>query len=285
MTRITQAEKAKAFLALHHDRKLLVLPNVWDAMGARLLEGLGYPAVATASAAVAYSRGLNDGQKLPFPDMLETVAGIASAVDVPVTADLEAGYGDTPAEVADHVRAALGAGVVGVNLEDSNFADGSLYSIADQQSRLRAVRDMANEEGIPLVINARTDVFIRGGLDPTPEKISETTARTHAYVEAGADCVYPILLSDLDALGNLARDTGAPLNVYASAAAPSIQELEAIGVRRLSLGPGFLKASLTTMRDVARSLLKGGSYEAFTRNVITNDEIETYLIRSQDKDA
>jgi len=279
MSSETQIRKAGQFLTLHRGPKLLMLPNVWDPVGARLLENLGFPAIATASAAVSWAEGVQDGEKLSFSRMLEVVRSVVRAVDIPVTADLESGYAITPRDLAENVRQALDAGVVGVNLEDTNHATGELYSLEEQVERLQAVRTMADDAGIPLVINARTDVFIRSDPEPTPDKMKETLRRCTAYLEAGADCLYPIILSDLDAFKTIREETGAPINVYASAAAPSIAELEAAGIARLSLGPGLFKASLTTMKQVAETLLSGGPYTSFTDDVLTTPEVQKHVVR------
>ena len=281
MNKDKQIKKAETFRALHHDPALLILPNIWDPMGARLLEGLGYPAVATASAAIAYSRGVADGQVLSFANMLDAVAAIALAVDIPVTADLEAGFAFTPDAIAENVRRSIQAGIVGVNLEDMDHRTRELVPIGEQVERLRAVRAMAIEEGIPLVINARTDVFLKPGSTSVQDRLPEAIQRASAYLEAGADCIYPILLDDLDALKQIHQETGAPLNVYASPSAPSIQELETSGISRLSLGPGFLKVALTGMKNVAEGLLQKGSYEGFTSDVISNEDIQKLVLRRQ----
>jgi 2-methylisocitrate lyase-like PEP mutase family enzyme len=273
-----QAERAHTLRALHSGPRILILPNIWDPMGARLLERLGYPAVATASAAVAYSRGVDDGEKLPLETVLRILGDITAAVTVPVTVDLEAGYGRTPADVAETVRRALEGGIAGLNLEDTNPGDGTLFSVGEQIARIRAVRSAADARRIPLVVNARTDVFLHEGPDPTPDKIREAVTRARAYLHAGADCIYPILLNDLETLRAFRADVGAPVNVYATAGTPSIADLQAAGINRLSLGPGLLKASLTTMKRVAEGLLLGGSYEAFTEGVVTNDEIRKYIL-------
>jgi 2-methylisocitrate lyase-like PEP mutase family enzyme len=271
--------KAELFRDLHQGPKLLILPNVWDPVGARLLEHLGYPAVATASAAVSWADGAQDGEKLPFPRMLEVVRSVVRAVDVPVAADLESGYAATPQELAENVRRALETGIVGVNLEDSNHHGEGLYSLEEQVERLRGVRAAADREGVPLVINARTDVFIRSNPEPTPVKMDETIQRCQAYLEAGADCLYPIILSDLDALKMIREETGAPINVYASAATPPIAALEAAGIARMSLGPGLFKASLTTMKQVAETLLAGGPYTSFTDDVLATPEVTRHVVR------
>jgi 2-methylisocitrate lyase-like PEP mutase family enzyme len=282
MDRETQAAKAQAFRALHHDPKLLVLPNIWDPLGARLLEGLGYPAVATASAAVAFSLGYDDGQRIRLEAMLDVVHRIAASVSVPVTADIEAGYAVEPEEVAENVRGAIRAGAVGINMEDGWFdGDGPLHTVERQADRIRAVRAMATEEGIPLVINARTDVFSKRVSGSQEDRIAETIERGQAYVEAGADCLYPMMLDDLDALAVLRERVGAPLNVLAWTSTPPMRELEAAGVSRLSLGPGLLKASVTTLRDIARELLEYGSYARFTDEAMSSTQIRKFLSKER----
>lgn len=281
MDKQIQIQKAERLLSLHHAPKLLVLPNIWDPLGARLLEHLGYPAVATASAAVAFSLGYDDGQKIRFSAMLDVIGRIAAAVEVPVTADIEAGYAQSPEDVADNMRAVLQAGAVGINLEDSNLETGDLYPVDFQCARIQAVRAVADREGIPLVINARTDVFISGSEDSPAEKLAEASARSKAYLEAGADCIYPILLGDLESLKALWVATRAPINVYAPRTTASMQDLEAAGISRLSLGPALMQAALTTMTRVAQELQNYGSYEPFTKEVISSAEIREFVSKEQ----
>jgi 2-methylisocitrate lyase-like PEP mutase family enzyme len=268
-----QIAKAKAFHQLHEDPKLLILPNIWDTIGARLLQYLGFPAVATASAAVAYSKGYDDGQQISFGEALEVIREIAGAVDVPMTADIERGYADAPDSVAANIRDVMHAGAVGINIEDSIVEGGDLREIDDQSARLRAVREMADGEGIPLFINARIDVFLRDGPESRAARIEETITRARAYIDAGADGIYPITAGDLETLAPIRSAIDAPINVYANKDAASIRELESAGINRLSLGPGLIKASLTAMRDVAEGLKRGESYDSFTRDVISNEEI------------
>ena len=278
MDKTTQIQKAEKFLALHHEPKLLVLPNIWDPLGARLLEGLGYPAVATASAAVAYSLGYDDGQKIKFDAMLDVIERIASSVAVPMTADIERGYAEHPQEIAENIRQVMHAGAVGINFEDSSFEGGPLQPIDFQCERIQAIRNMADKEGIPLVINARIDVFMRSADISRSEKIAETISRGKAYLDAGADCLYPIGPGDVETLKRIREETEAPINVYASKLAASMKELAAIGISRLSLGPGLIRASLTTMRNVARELLDYGPYDSFSADdIMTSDEIRKYI--------
>ncbi|MFQ5491593.1 MAG: isocitrate lyase/phosphoenolpyruvate mutase family protein [Phycisphaerae bacterium] len=277
MDKNDQIQKARAFRTLHDDPKLLVLPNIWDPIGARLLAELGYPAVATASAAVAFSLGYDDGQRITLSAMLEVIEPIAAAVNVPVSADIEAGYADSPDDLARNIREVLRVGAVGINLEDSHVNDRSLRSIAAQCERIKAVRAMADREGIPLFINARTDVFLIDDPADAPDKVAETIDRARAYLDAGADGIYPILAGDLADLQAIQAATGAPVNVYAHQGVPPMRELESAGISRLSIGPGLLRASLTAMKKVATDLLNYGPYDAFTDDAMTSDEIRALV--------
>jgi 2-methylisocitrate lyase-like PEP mutase family enzyme len=278
MDRTVQASKAETFLALHHDPELLVLPNVWDPLGARLLEGLGFPAVATASAAVAFSLGYDDGQRIKFDTMLETISRICASVDVPVTADVESGYAEDPDDLADNIRCVIRAGAVGINLEDSMGDDGFLLPPEVQCDRLRAARAAGDLEDIPLVINARIDVFFKGPAEMAREdRVRETIERAKLYVEAGADCIYPILVGDLQTLERIRNEVKAPINVYGCESAAPMRELETAGISRLSIGPWMLKAGLTKMREVAVTLKGYGSYDVFTDGTMTTEEVRRYL--------
>jgi 2-methylisocitrate lyase-like PEP mutase family enzyme len=269
--------KAEQLRALHHAGRILVLPNIWDPGGARMLEWLGYPAVATASAAVAYSLGYDDGQRITLDAMLDVVGRVARAVAVPVTADMEWGFAEEPGAVAENMRQVLRAGAVGINLEDSIREGEVLFPIEFQCERIRAVREMARQEGVPLVINARTDVFWPRVPGTDAEKFDEAVRRARAYLEAGGDCFYPIILGDLDTLRRLNAAIQMPINVLAPTAGATLRELEDAGIARVSLGPALMWASLTAMRNIAVGLKNYGSFDPFTRDMITVDEIRSYL--------
>ncbi len=277
MDKTTQIQKAKRFLTLHHDPKLLILPNIWDPIGARLLQGQGYPAVATASAAVAFSLGYDDGQKITLSAMVEAVRRVADSVDVPVTADMEGGYAEQPEDVAENIREVLRAGAVGINFEDSQIEGGPLHEMAFHCERIRAIRTMANQEGIPLVINARVDTYIRTDDLSDEDKLTETITRAKAYLAAGADCIYPIVAHDLDILTAIQTAVQAPINVLALPSAPAMRDLEAAGIARLSLGPFLFKAMLTKMQEVAKTLHEYGSYDVFSEGVMSSDDVQAYL--------
>ena len=221
--------KAELFRSLHRAPPLLVLPNAWDVASAKAFATLpGCRALATSSAAVARSLGHKDRQRAPATEMIEVAARIAAAVDLPVTADLEAGYGDPPGTAA----AALAAGAAGMNLEDSRGL--AMVPVDEQVTLIRAVRAASPE----LVVNARVDVFVRqtGGVE-------EAVARGNAYLAAGADCVYPIM-APFDAIGPLAAGIDGPVNVIASPQEARLEELERLGVTRVTFGSGLAAAAL-----------------------------------------
>ena len=261
------AAKARAFLAMH-GRPMLVLPNAWDVASARVVAAAGARAVATSSAAIAAALGYPDGECLPRELMLEAVRRIAAAVTVPVTADLEAGYGRTPDEVAATVRGALAAGAVGLNLEDgTGDATAPLRPLADQVERIRAVRAAAAEAGVPLVLNARVDVFLAQA-GPPEGRFAETVRRSSAYREAGADCLFVPGVSDAGLIARLVGEAGGPVSLLAGRSTPPVSELERLGVARLSVGSGLMRAALGFVRDAARELLADGTYARLTAGAL-----------------
>ncbi|ATL68595.1 isocitrate lyase/PEP mutase family protein [Nocardia terpenica] len=255
----SQRSNAEKFRELHA-AGAFVLPNAWDAVSAALVAQAGAPAVATTSAAVSWALGRGDGQRLTRAEMIEQVRRIAATVPVPVTADVEGGYGPAPADVAATVEAVIAAGAVGVNLEDSTKPGGPLFSIAEQATRLREGRAAAGRAGLPeLVINARTDVYLFGIGEPEGRR-AEVLVRAEAYAEAGADALFVPGLLDLDALRELAGKSPLPINVMVGPGAPTVPELAATGVRRISLGPALAQAAYATVRAAATELLTEGGY-------------------------
>jgi 2-methylisocitrate lyase-like PEP mutase family enzyme len=235
-----RSKKARLFRRMHHEPPILVLPNAWDVASAKRLAALpGCRALATTSAAVARSLGWEDGEQAPAEEMLRANERIAAAVDVPVTGDLEHGYGD-PVGTA---RRAWEAGLVGINFEDST--DGGLVPLQEQVETIRAIRAAVPE----LVLNARVDVFVRrtGGIDDAVE-------RGNAYLEAGADCVYPIACP-VDAVADLARRMSGPINVLVIPGLPEPHELQALGVARMTWGSGLASIAYAEAARVAGEAL------------------------------
>jgi len=256
------AVRAEVLRRLHSGPEPLVLPNAWDPPSARVVARAGFGAVATSSAAVGEVLGYADHEQTPPAEMLDAVARVAAAVDVPVTADLEAGYG---LEAADLARRVLATGAVGLNLEDTDHAAGALADPEQHAGYLARVKEAAREEGVDLVLNARVDVFLHAQGDPA-DVLDEALARARAYVEAGADCVYPILLTDEDVLSAFvtqARAMGAPVNALLTRGSPSLTQLAGLGVRRVSLGPGLWRSALAYSGALAEALAAGDS-SAFT---------------------
>jgi 2-methylisocitrate lyase-like PEP mutase family enzyme len=246
-------ERADQLRALHVPGKPLVLPNVWGAAGARAVVAAGFPAVATASAAVAPSLGYDDGEGTPPDEMFAAIARIAGAVGVPVTADIERGYRLPATEIAARLVA---AGAVGCNLEDSDPRTGQLVPVEEQAQLLAGVRAAAPE----LVINARVDAILHGS-GSREERIAESVRRGQAYAEAGADCVYPLVVDELDVAvaRTLVDGIGVPVNLAFLPGGPSLAELAAAGVARISFGPGLFRMLQGHLDAALRTIATGGN--------------------------
>ena len=268
-----QPEKGNLLNTLHHNGKLLVLPNIWDPLGAVLLESLGYAAVATASASIAFSNGYPDGEKIPFKELLHILRKIINSVTIPVTADIESGYATNNTELKENIKMLLDAGIAGINFEDTNQTDKTIIPIEAQCEKLSLVRNTALEMGVPLFINARTDVYLKANDLSEEEKLSETILRGKAYKNSGADCFYPISLKKKEQIEIIIKEVGLPVNVLLLPGVPDFETLKIIGVARLSLGPGFLKTSINAMKNIAEKLL---NYEGM-QEVTDNPVISAYL--------
>jgi len=252
--------KAASFRVLHSGREILLLPNVWDVASALLIEESGFKAVATSSAGIAFSLGYPDGQRISREQMLAVIARIAKAVRVPVTADVEAGYGKTPEDAGRTARAVAEAGAVGMNLEDAMGDSPSvLVELPLQLEKIRAVREMASRLRIPLVLNARTDMYLLQIGDPA-ERYDETVRRLSAFREAGADCVFAPGLRDAPTIGRLVADLKCPINILAGPGSPSVPELAKLGVARVSLGSATMRATVGCLRRIAQELKATGTY-------------------------
>ena len=255
----SQNEKVNAFRTMHRGPRILLLPNVWDVASARVVEEAGFGALATTSAGIAFSLGYPDGQKIKPEEMLARVERIARAVKVPVSADMEAGYGNRPEDAARTTRAVIEAGAVGMNLEDgTDDPQHPLVELALQLGKIRAARETALASGTLLVLNARTDVYLSVG---APEKrYDETLRRLLAYRDAGADCVFAPGLRDPYTIAKLVKDVRCPLNILVGPGSPSVLELEKLGVARISLGSAPMRATLGLLRRMVEELNRTGTY-------------------------
>jgi len=275
-----QRERAAALRRLHQGPGILVLANAWDVASARLVETAGFPAVATSSAGVAFVLGYPDGERISRAEMAEAVRRIASRVSVPVTADMEAGYGPTTEDAAATARAVVAAGAVGMNLEDAPGpgGEGTLIDQPLQVERIRAARETAAAAGVPIVINARTDVFLAGVGEPAT-RLAHAARRLAAYRDAGADCLFAPGVCDPPTIGALVRELGAPLNILAGKGCPPIPELARLGVRRVSVGSGLMRAALGLVRRIAEELRGPGTYEQLLAGTIPHAEMNRLFER------
>jgi 2-methylisocitrate lyase-like PEP mutase family enzyme len=272
---VKQAAKALALRALHHQPTPLVFVNVWDGASARIVESLGFPALATTSAGVAYVDGYPDGQAISRDAMLAHVRVIAGAVGVPVTADLEGGYGPSIDDAIATARGAIEAGAVGLNFEDS-LPGGALLPLETQAERVRAMRRTGDELSVPLVINARTDVYHTPG---TPERhFDETVTRAKAYLTAGADCIFVPFIDDAEVIGRLAAAIPGPMNVLAGATTPDVATLTRLGVHRISLGSSPAAHVLAALRRAAIEVRDQGTY-TFAGDRISHADLNALLAR------
>ncbi|HEY6337373.1 MAG TPA: isocitrate lyase/phosphoenolpyruvate mutase family protein [Candidatus Sulfotelmatobacter sp.] len=257
-----QTKRAEALRALHSGPGALLLPNVWDVASARIIEEAGFPAVATSSAGIAFACGWPDGEKIDRDRMIGAVAGIAEAITLPVTADLEARYGHDPESAAQTAHDLIMAGGVGMNFEDATGDAGRpLEDVTLQLERIRAIREAGERLGVALVLNARTDVYLLQVGDAA-KRYDETLHRLSAFRDAGADCVFVPGLRDGSTIGRLVSDLHCPVNVLAGPGSLSVAELTALGVRRISLGSGPMRAGLGLLRRLAEELKKSGTYAA-----------------------
>ena len=266
-----QKSKANAFRQMHRGSNILVLPNAWDVVSARLFEEAGFGAIATTSAGVAFTLGYPDGQKISREEMLARVARIARAVRTPVTADVESGYGNRPEDAASTALGVIEAGAVGMNLEDGTGNPAKpLSELPLQLERIHAVREAAIKTNVLLVLNARTDIYLEQ-VGPEGSRYDETLKRAIAFRDAGADCIFVPGLHDADTIGRLVKDLKCPLNILVGPGAPSVATLERLGVARLSVGSAIMRATLGAAKRAAEELKTSGTYAALEGGVPYGD--------------
>lgn len=260
-----QREKAELFLKFHQDKEILVLLNSWDIGSSKLIEASGYKAIATTSMGIAASLGYPDCEVMQLSELIETITGIVNGVHVPVTVDMEAGYGNNLDEIIDSVKKVVATGIVGINIEDSMALNPVLIDEMEFCERISAIRALSDSLGFHLVINARTDSFYTSSGTPR-EKLSESIKRGNKYREAGADCIFVQPVWEKETISTLVREINAPINILANPGMvgagipPSVSELQDLGVARLSLGSALMKATLALIKKVADELSEKGTY-------------------------
>jgi 2-methylisocitrate lyase-like PEP mutase family enzyme len=248
-------------------------------MSARQFEAAGFGAIATTSGGVAWSLGFPDGERAPWQEVMAATERIVRAVRVPVTADIEAGYGETPDQVGKRVTEILQTGVVGFNLEDGTTSpQNPVRSIEDATARIRAARAAAVAAGLPAVINARVDLYIKNVGDPA-SRFLETIQRSKAYLAAGADCIYPFGFIDMDTIARLAKAIAAPINIVARAGTPPSAELERAGVTRVTIASGATLAVMSLIKTIGTELRATGKFDVLEHSMNRPEAQELFAPR------
>lgn len=273
-----QAQAAERFRDQHRVGRLL-LPNAWDAVSARVFEESGFEAIGTTSAGIAYTEGFRDAEEIGRDAMIRGIAKIVGAVRCPVNADIEAGYGVHPSDVAATVNAVMDVGVAGINLEDNTHnthghGDGRLFDIDAQCARIAAARDAAVGRGIPLVINARTDTFLTKFGNDVDGRILETAKRGTQYLQAGADVIFVPMLIDPSLVQRLADRLRGPISLMGMPGAPAAKDLFAAGAVRVSIGQTALLAALGCLKNIAEELRQDGTWGSIERTFFGFAETE-----------
>ena len=277
MQNATQIDRARAFRDLHDRRRILLLPNAWDAGSARLFEQRGFAAIATTSGGLAWSLGYADGEQAPLADVLAAVARITRVVELPVTVDIETGYGDTPEAVAATVHAVIAAGAAGINIEDGRPGHGPLRAVDEAVTRLRAARAAADASGVPIVINARVDHWMQHGDTDAQVRFNDAVHRARAYLDAGADCIYPIGLSAPGVLARLVQSIDAPINVAAGAGMPDLVELGRLGIARVSTATRLATLALGAVDHAVRGMLETGRFDGLSADFTYADAQRLFM--------
>lgn len=283
-----QKEKAEILLKLHSDKEILVLLNSWDPGSSKLIEASGFKAIGTSSMGISASLGYPDCQAIPFSEMLEAISRIVSKVKIPVSADIEAGYGSDITEIVESTRKVISTGIVGINIEDSYNLSPSLVDELEFSERISAIREMSESLGFHLVINARTDVFLASSGSPE-NRLSESIRRGNKYREAGADCIFIPDVWKTDQITTLVNEIYAPINILANptngtAFPPTIMELENLGVARVSVGSSLMKSTLAVTKKIAQEIKQNGTYNILAETLSPIPEtLEAYRMATSKK--
>ncbi|MCM3243199.1 MULTISPECIES: isocitrate lyase/PEP mutase family protein [Cytobacillus] len=259
-----QSLKAETFHRLHQQPSTFVLPNAWDVISAKMFEECGFKSIGTTSAGIAASLGYLDGQSIPLNKMVETIENIAKSVNVPVSADIEAGYGQTVDEVLETVKAVAAAGAIGINLEDgSGDPNRPIFEISSQKEKIAAIKELSESRNMPLFINARTDIYWLN-IGDSPTLLQEALKRAKAYQAAGADCIFIPGLTDMKIIKKIREEISCPINLLVDPEMPSLTELSNIGIERLSCGSVPFRATLTYLRTISEEIVNRQTFHQMT---------------------
>lgn len=272
MENLTQKEKAELFLKLHHNKEVLVILNSWDPGSSKLIEASGFKAIGTTSMGISASLGYPDCQAIPFEEMYDAVKRIAKSVSVPVTVDIEGGFGKDVGQIVRNIEKIISTGIVGINIEDSIDRNPKLLEVDEFCERISAIRKLSDSLGFHLVINARTDSFLAESGSPDG-RIAESIKRGNKYREAGADCIFVPCVWEAEKISELVNGINAHVNILANPTngtglPPSIEDLKNLGVARLSVGSSLMKSTLALIKNVGDEMLQKGTYNNYS-NALT----------------
>ena len=273
----SQAERAEEFRRLHNGREVLVLPNCWDVPSARVFEDAGFPAIATSSAGMMVSLGYPDGEEIPGSEFFAAVRRIAKVLSVPLSVDVVGGFGYTPDGVVKTVKAAIAAGGAGINIEDFAHGAKKLFPVDKQVARLKALVRLRGSQEVPFVINARTDA-LRFASGDDGARLMEAIGRAKAYRDAGADCVYPMGLTDAESISRFVKALDFPTNVMVRKGLPSVPELKRLRVARVSFGPSASYAAMGLLRRASKEVKEKGTYSGLIEGAISFDELNSLAV-------
>ncbi|MFC7393987.1 isocitrate lyase/PEP mutase family protein [Scopulibacillus cellulosilyticus] len=273
MNSIDHSLKAKKFSKLHKQNTVFVLPNAWDVISAKIFEECGFEAIGTTSAGIAASLGFKDGQNIPLEKMIGTIKNIVSSVNIPVSADIEAGYGSTVNEVLNTVKRVIEAGAVGINIEDgTGDPEHPVFDISLQKEKIKAIKNLSISTDTALFINARTDMYWLDVGNPY-QRFQETIKRAEAYEEAGADCIFVPGLNDLEVIRALRQKISCPINLLVSPEMPSTTELSKIGIERLSCGSAPFRSTVTLLKEICEEIKNQRTFHRITENVLSYGKV------------
>lgn len=261
---------------------MLILPNAWDVPSARIFEDAGFPAVATSSAGMMVSLGYPDGETIPLHELVPAVGRIARVLTVPLSVDVVGGFGAVPAQVTATIKELIGAGAIGINIEDFVHETKQLLPIEHQLGGLKRLKDLRETLGVPFVINARTDAF-RYAPGDEAARLNEAIRRGMAYRDLGVDCVYPMGLTDASSISAYVKALNFPVNVMVRKGLPPVSELQRMGVARLSFGPSGSYAAMGLLKRASREVLEKGTYENLVDGAISFDELNALALPKSTK--
>ncbi|MBV6738219.1 isocitrate lyase/PEP mutase family protein [Priestia megaterium] len=277
MSHENRSVKFQQFKQLHKQPSTFVLPNAWDASSASIFQKSGFKAIGTTSAGIAISLGYSDGENLPFEKMIEALKLIVNSVDIPVSADIEAGYGKSVEEVIDNVKQVILAGVVGINLEDgTGNPNAPILDISMQVKKIAAIKKLSQSLNMPLFINARTDLYWLKIDDPSL-RFQSAIKRVKAYEEAGADCIFIPGVTDIDTIKNFRREISCPINLLVGSDTPPLNELSKIGIERVSSGSAPFRATITLLKEISEAIMNSGNFTPMIDDVITYRDMTELL--------